>query len=61
MARWIYSLAVKGDRETTGDHVSVEAKPDGVQVFIRQNGEPLAPFTIPPEEFRRMIELVGEK
>lgn len=61
MSRWIYSLSVKGDRDTAGDYVSFETKADGVQVFVRQNGEALMPFTIPAGEFGRMLEIVSQR
>lgn len=59
MSRWIYSLSVKGDRDTTGDYVSFETRSDGIQVFVRQNGEALMPFTIPAGEFSRMLETIA--
>lgn len=59
MSRYIYSLTVKGEPDTNGDHVSFENRPDGIEVFVRRDGEVLKPFVIPHDEFERMVIVMG--
>lgn len=59
MSRYIYSLTVKGNPDTNGDHVSFENRSAGIEVFVRRNGEVLQPFTIPHDEFEKMVSVMG--